>query len=95
MATEFITIIECCNYHHIESSFIHSLEHAGLIEITVVEKEELIHLNQLPELEKYIRLHYDLDINTEGIETIRHLLDKVHQLQAEVATLRNRLNLYE
>lgn len=95
MSTEFMTVTECCHHHHIETSFIRSLGQAGLIEITVVETQECIHLDQLPHLEQYIRWHYDLDINTEGIETIRHLLDRVRDLHRELEGLKSRLKVYE
>jgi hypothetical protein len=38
-----------------------------------------------------VHLHYDLDINIEGIEAISHLLDRVDNLQRELITLKNRL----
>ena len=95
MTTEYITVNECCVYHHIETSFLYSLQHAGLIQITEVETVQVIALEQLPELEQYIRWHYELDINTEGMETIRHLLKKMGTLQDEVRLLKDKLKFYE
>ena len=46
-------------------------------------------------LEKFIRLYYELDINLEGIETITHLLQRINSLQDEIIILKNRLRLYE
>lgn len=94
MATEFITIIDCCEQHHIETSFLYELRDAGLVEITLIESTEAIHLDQLNELERYIRWHYELGINTEGIETVRHLLDKITNLQRENRQLQERLKVY-
>jgi hypothetical protein len=42
-----------------------------------------------------VRLHYDLDINLEGIEAITYLLNRVKNMQAEIIALKNRLRLYE
>lgn len=95
MSTEYISVIECCSYHRIETAFLYSLQHAGLLEIVTEETREWIHVDQLPELERYIRWHYEMDINTEGIESIRHLLAKVTELQREVSGLKSRLRLYE
>jgi len=95
MPTEYITVSDCCTHHRIETSFLYALRNAGLLEITVVETQETIRLNQLPELEQYIRWHYDMEINLEGMETIRHLLNRIKELQHEVHTLKNRLRLYE
>lgn len=95
MVTEYVSVSDCCLYHHIEASFVYELRDAGLLEITVVDTQEVIALDRLPELEQYIRWHYDMDINTEGMETIRHLLGRMKQLQHEVDVLKARLRLYE
>jgi hypothetical protein len=81
--------------HNIDHSFISSLQAEGLIEITIDSEEEFIEEDQLHELETYTRWHHELGINTEGIDAIRHLLDKVRQMQFEINSLRNKLKLYE
>jgi len=96
MQTEYlIAIDEFCAIHDIEISFISSLQQTGLIEITKKNDAEFIDMNQLQQLEKFIRLYFELDINMEGIETITHLLKRISSLQDEVITLRNRLQFYE
>lgn len=84
-----------CVSHHIELSFIHSLQQSGLIDITIIEEDAFVHTVQLERLEKIVRLFYDLDINIEGIETITHLLQRINTMQQEVTALKNRLSLYE
>ena len=86
---------EFCIHHNIEFSFIDSLQQYGLIEITTVEGTGFIEEEQLGELEKMMRLHYDLQINYEGLDAIKHLLDQMQSMQKQMATLRNRLRLYE
>jgi len=76
-------------------SFISSLQQTGLIEITTIEDNRYIDVEQLQQLEKYIRFYYELDINLEGIETIKHLLQRVNVMQKEITALRNLLRLYE
>ena len=78
-----------CIYHNIEYSFINSLEDSGLISITSIEQSTYISADELQKLEKFVRLHYDLDINVEGIETINHLLEKIEELQKQILQLRN------
>ena len=80
---------EFCIYHNIEYSFISSLEDSGLIRVTSVEQNTFISSDELEKLEKFVRLHYDLDINIEGIETINHLLEKIDALQKEILHLKN------
>ena len=96
MQTEYlISIDEFCASHSIEISFINSLQNNGLIDITTVKETNFIEADQLQQVEKFIRLYYDLDINLEGIETITHLLQRIGTMQEEIISLRNRLRLYE
>ena len=82
-------------HHNIEVSFIHSLSEYGMIE-TVTRKEEIfLPIAELPRLEKTIRLHFDLDINLEGIETITHLLEKMKAMQEQINPSTNRLKKFE
>jgi hypothetical protein len=96
METEYlIAVDEFCASHNIEISFISSLHQSGLIEITTIKNSGFIEADQLRQVEKYIRLYYELDINLEGIETIDHLLQHINSMQDEIISLRNRLRLYE
>jgi len=96
METEYlIAIEEFCTSHNIEISFISSLQQSGLIEITTKQESSFIEADQLKQLEKYVRLHYEMDINLEGIETINYLLQRIGSMQDEIRILRNRLRLYE
>ena len=82
MQTEYlISIDEFCANHNIEISFISSLQQTGLIEITTIKETGFIDAGQLQQLEKFILLYYELDINIEGIETITNLLHRVNSLQ--------------
>lgn len=90
-----ISTDEFCVHHNIEFSFIRNLCEFGLLKTVRVEKTEFINEDQLEKLERMLRLHRELDINVEGIDTIDHLLDRMHDLQIEVIALKNRLRLYE
>ncbi len=90
-----ISIELFCTSHNVEVSFISSLQEYGLIEVSTVENATYISAEQLQNLEKMMRMHYEMDINIEGIETIIHLLQKVDDLHNELSTLKNRINLYE
>lgn len=90
-----ISTDEFCIHHNIEFSFIRNLQEFGLLEMVSVQKVQYIPEDQLEKLERMLRLHKDLEINTEGIDTIGHLLDKIQNLQEEIIYLKNRLRLYE
>ncbi|PMD96574.1 MerR family transcriptional regulator [Siphonobacter sp. BAB-5405] len=87
--SEWIAISDCCTHYNIEISFVDSLQDYGLIEITRIQESQYIHEDRLPALERFIRLHYDLNINLEGIDVITQLVQQVEQLQHEIALLRS------
>lgn len=95
MNTYYITIKDFCSSHDIEESFVLSLSEYDLVTVEIVEQERYIHQEELPKLEKMIRLNQDLGINLEGLEAIYHLLEKVEQMQTEVNLLKNKLRRWE
>lgn len=84
-----------CSSHNVEITFIKELETFGLIETTELENTTYIQIHQLPDVEKYVRLYYELNINYEGIEAISHILQRVEDLQQKIMVLQNRLKRYE
>lgn len=86
---------EYCAHYHIEISFIRALEQYELLSITTIGEKAYLQLEQLPQIERYTRLHYDLNINLEGIEAIARLLNRMDHLQKEKMQLRNKLSVYE
>jgi len=95
METNLIVIEEYIQHTDIEPAFIHLLEENGLIHIRQIENERFLDPEELIELERYARMYYDLSINIEGIDAIRHLLDRIGELQNEMKSLRSRLRLFE
>ncbi|WP_018612026.1 chaperone modulator CbpM [Segetibacter koreensis] len=92
---DLILAEEFCSHYNVGLSFINSLKQFGLIEVTSVEETYYIPQAELKKLEQLARLHYDLDINLEGIDAITHLLGRIKDLQSEITSLKNRLSLYE
>lgn len=96
MQTEYLIAVDkFCVIHNIEISFVRSLQRTGLIEITTIQETGFIDASQLAQLEKYVRLYNELNINLEGIDTINHLLERITTMQHEILVLKNRLRLYE
>jgi chaperone modulatory protein CbpM len=79
----------------VEQTFVESLESYGLISISYKENQRFILKEELTELEKFSRMYYDLDINIPGIDALKHLLEKIKELQQETESLRARLRIYE
>ena len=92
---ELIPATEFCVYHNIDYSFISSLKESGLIEITTIEEQTYLPVSQLTDLERFVRLHYEMDVNLEGIETINYLLVRLNEMQHQITLLSNRLRVYE
>ena len=92
---EYIPINVFCSRQGIETDIINSLQDFGLIELTIINEASFIHLNQLAEAERLLRLFSELDINLEGIDVITHLLNRIHSMQSEIQQLKNKLRLYE
>lgn len=88
---DLIPAEDFCIHHNIEYSFINLLENSGLIQVMSIQHSSYIHPDDIYKLEKFVRMHYDLDINIEGIETINHLLEKIEEMQQEIVKLRNKL----
>ena len=92
---DLIPANEFCTSHHLEFSFIHTLHQYGLVEITTIEQTVYLPISQLPQAERIARLHNELGINMEGIDAIKHLLQRVEEMQHEIARLKDKLSLYE
>jgi len=92
---KLISAHEFCVYHNIGHTFILHLKEYGLIETVTLEQIDYIPSEQIEKLERILRIHRELEINLEGIDTINHLLQRLDMLQQQVIHLKNRLRLYE
>ena len=90
-----IQLAQFCNLHNIDSTFIFALQEFELVEIVVIENNPYLPEEQLPEVEKMLRLHYDLDINLEGIDAIATLLKRITILEQELIAAKNKLRVFE
>lgn len=94
-AQELIIVDVFCQECQIDISLIWELEEFGLLQTIKHEEVSYLDKNQIITVEKIIRLHTDLNINKEGVEVILDLLEKINQLNTDIKTLKDRLNLYE
>ena len=94
-SADMIVLDKFCTSHKVEVSFVRSLEEHGLIETIVVNETLCIHGDELSKLERIVRLHRELSINSEGVDAIINLLKHIENMQNEITLLRNKLNFYE
>lgn len=90
-----ISIQRLCKYYKISNSFISKLHEYELIEIIEIKKELYIYKTQITEVEKMIRLHFELNINMEGMDAIYNLMRQIDTLKNDVWQLNNKLQFYE
>ena len=94
-AENLIPIQQLCSTYQVEMSFFNGIIELDMIEFVSIEQTYYLHQDKINDLEKIIRLHQELYINLEGIDTVFHLLKKIDRLQAELMAIKTRLGLYE
>ncbi|CAM1340846.1 chaperone modulator CbpM [Tenacibaculum aestuarii] len=92
---ELISIQKVIVHHNLDEQFIESIESFQLIEIVVKDTDKYVYVEQLPTLEKIIRLYYDLEVNMQGIDVINNMLDRMDMMRKTIQQLENKLKLYE
>ncbi|MBV7440413.1 chaperone modulator CbpM [Weeksellaceae bacterium TAE3-ERU29] len=94
MNPNYIKIKEFCTYTKIEDSFITNLSEEGILKIEIIDDEPFVEEEIIPELEMFSRWHYDLGINLEGIDAMRHMLQRMNKMKSELEDLRRKLVFY-
>ena len=84
MQTELIIVSEYCQKCHIEPSFIEMLEEGGLINVRTEAGKHYLLVSELPNVERYSRMYYDLSINMEGIDAIHHMIREITSLRKQL-----------
>ena len=96
MQTQHLILVrDFCVYHNVEITFVETLAVNDLIKTTTIDQTLYVEPAQLTQLEKFVRLHRDLNIHTDDMDVVSDLLDRMESLQTEVVTLQNRLRFYE
>lgn len=88
-----ISRTECISIYKIEIHFFDALADAGLIAVIQEADEFYVEYEELTILERYVNLHYDLDINVAGLEVIARLLNDIKDLQQENKLLKQNIKL--
>lgn len=90
-----ITIQQFCDHYDVPIGFVNALQEYELIEVVRLEDTVWLRKTQIKEVEIMIRLHYELNINMEGIDAVYHLLKQIETLQDNILELKNKLNCYK
>jgi hypothetical protein len=79
-----ISVIQFSQYHQIEPQFVIDLYQNGLVVLEKRNHEYFIEEENLTHVERFIKFHYDLGVNLEGLEVIHHLLNQIEVLQKQI-----------
>jgi len=91
---ELISIQTICDSYDVPFSFFEDLRNYEIISLQEEGAIYYIEENTLPQVERIMRLHFDLHINMEGIDVIINLLNKIDQLEKQNNILKNDLQFY-
>lgn len=92
---QYIIVEHLCTHYEVNMEFFEDLHQIGLIEWVEEFEPISIEEQQLNRVEKMIRLYKDLHVNSEGIDVIFNLLERMEEMEKEIASLRNKLQFYE
>jgi len=95
MENDLLLVEEFCSYYNVEYNFIELLHEHDLIEVISINQQHYLHTDALSDLEMLLRMHYDLNINLEGIEVINNLLSRLNNLHRQIIHLKSKLKVYE
>ncbi|ADV50324.1 hypothetical protein Celal_3049 [Cellulophaga algicola DSM 14237] len=95
METQLIQLNDFCSGHEIEVAFVTELYDYDIIELKIVNDSPFISLEELPKVEKMLRLHQDLNINIEGLDAVQQLLERTMAMQNEIRLLRQKLQRFD
>lgn len=91
----FVSVHDFCTHHHLEVSFIRTLEENGIIETTYYQETQCLSLESLEQAEQFARLHQDLDIHPEDLDVVYELLQRMKSLQDQLRQMQQRIDFYE
>lgn len=91
----YILIQHYCETTSVDPEFIEQLFEYGLIQHLEHGDAPAIHQEELPTIERMVRLHYDLEINLEGLQVIAHMREKMIQMQKQMMDLERKLKRFE
>lgn len=89
-----ISIHTFCKANNIPETFVEQLSSYQLVELIEADKARQIRVKDLEKVQRLMRLHYDLEVNIEGIDIINNLLGRIRALEEEIRILKNENAFY-
>lgn len=92
---QLIKFEDVCLHHNLDNGFITQIKEFEIIKFIIKDNILFIAITDMPVIERVIRLHYDLNINMEGIEVIQQMRNRIESLQKTVQQLQNQLAIHQ
>ena len=91
--TNYILITKLCSVYEVEHSFFEELEEFGLIEMKQIEHQYCVEEDRISEIEKILRIRTELKLNTEGIDVVLNLFQKLDHLPEDLRVMKQQLEV--
>jgi len=86
---KLILLDNLCAHYNIEMAFFYNLSQMNRITIKTINKSLYVEENTLHEIEKMIRMHQELNVNTEGIDIVAKVRSTTPGIQAKINFITN------
>jgi hypothetical protein len=91
----FISVNDFCAHHHLELSFIQTLEANGVLETTMYKEVRYLPLESLGQAEQFARLHQEMEIHPEDLDVVYDLLERMKLMQEQLRKMQQQIDFYE
>lgn len=95
MEHKLIKFKDVCVHHKLDDVFITQIQEFEMVKIVLKNNIQYISTEEMPVIERVIRLHYDLNINMEGIEVIQQMRSRIENLQEMVHQLKQQIAIHQ
>ena len=85
---QYIAVKSICTIYEVSETMLSNMVDFDLIEIVITDDIPHISIDEVAKLERYIRLHFDLGVNVEGLAVIKDLLEEREKLRWEISMLK-------
>lgn len=92
---KMIAVTEYCKYHSIDKALIEELHNNDLLILHIENRKRFIPYSEIRALEGMLRIIRDLEVNTNGLATILHMMKRMEAQRQELVEARRLLAFYE
>lgn len=91
----YIKVVDYCARGVVDNAFLMALRNEGVLRLIEIEEEYYIEEDLLTDVDMFCRWHYDLGVNIAGIDAMRHMLQKLLEMQNDINDLYSELRVFK